>query len=219
MYKILMLEDDQYLLFQYEDALKDLGFIVDAETNIKTFYDKSITSDYDAIVCDMALPPNDFIDNLESMGGWRTGLALCKKIRSNGSDAKLIALTNSNLSEAAEWFSQDESVAYFTKRLFPPLEFSIALKYILDNPDCDFQELDETTALHHQLINTRIHIPTNQNDIIDKLDKIIESLNSNDTKTFKTSITDFISLTANVSGIVSSIPVVKDLISFLQTLI
>lgn len=79
MYKILMLEDDEYLLFQYEDALKDIGFIVDAETDIRTFYNKSITSDYDAIVCDMALPADDFIDNLESMGGWRTGLALCKK--------------------------------------------------------------------------------------------------------------------------------------------
>lgn len=219
MYKILMLEDDQYLLFQYEDALKDIGFFVDAETDIRTFYNKAITSDYDAIVCDMALPSDNFINNLESMGGWRTGLALCKKIRSNGSDAKLIALTNSGLSEAAEWFSQDESVAYFTKRLFPPLEFSIALKYVLDNPDCNFHELDETNTLHYQLINTRNHIPINQNEIIERLDKIIESLELNNSKTFKTSITDFISLTANISGIISSIPIAKDLISFLQALI
>lgn len=219
MYKILMLEDDQYLLFQYVDALKDIGFFVDAETNIKKFYDKSINNDYDAIVCDMALSSDGFINNLESMGGWRTGLALCKRIRLNGSDAKLIALTNSELSEAAEWFSQDESVAYFTKRLFPPIEFSIALKNILDNPDCNFQELNETNTLHYQLINTRSHIPTNQNDIIDRLDKIIDSLKSNDSKTFKASITDFISLTANISGIISSIPTAKDLISFLKTLI
>ncbi len=52
--------------------------------------------DYDAIVCDIALSPDDIIDNIESMGGWRTGLALCKRIRSNGSDAKLIVLTNSD---------------------------------------------------------------------------------------------------------------------------
>lgn len=219
MYKILMLEDDQYLLFQYEDALKDIGFFVHAETDIRKFYDKSRNFDYDAIVCDMALPTDDFIDNLESMGGWRTGLALCKKIRSNGSDAKLIALTNSNLPEAAEWFSQDESVAYFTKREFPPLQFSIALKYILDNPDYGFHELTENDTLQHYLEDARNNIPNSQNDIIERLDKIIESLNSNNSKSFRASVASFISLTANISGIVSSIPATKDLLSFLQTLI
>lgn len=219
MYKILMLEDDQYLLFQYEDSLKDLGFIVDAETDIRTFYNKSINSDYNAIVCDMALPTDNFIDNLESMGGWRTGLALCKKIRSNGSDAKLIALTNSDLAEAAEWFSQDESVAYFTKRSFPPLEFSIALKYILDNPDYNFHEFTENDTLQHYLNEARNNIPNAQNELIERLDKIIESLNSNNSKSFKASVANFISLAANISGIASSIPIAKELFSFLQTLI
>lgn len=219
MYKILMLDDDQYLLFQYEDALKDIGFSVDAETAIRIFYKKAITSDYDAIVCDMALPTDDFIDNLESMGGWRTGLALCKKIRSNGSNAKLIALTNSNLSEAAEWFSQDESVAYFTKKSFPPLEFSLALKYILDNPYYEINEFTENSTLQYYLKETRNNIPDSQNDIIVRLDKIIESLNSNDSKSFKTSIINFVSFTANISGIVSSLPILKKLISFFQTLI
>lgn len=219
MYKILMLEDDEYFLFQYEDTLKDFGFTVDAETNIRTFYDKSINSDYDAIVCDMALPADDFIDSRESMGGWRTGLALCKKIRSNGSDAKLIALTNSNLSEAAEWFSQDESVAYFTKRAFPPLEFSIALKYILDNPDYNFNEFTENDTLQYYLENVKSNTPNLQNDIIDRLDKIIKALNSNNCKSFKTSVADFISLAANISGVISSIPVTTDLFSFFQSLV
>lgn len=219
MYKILMLEDDQYLLFQYNDTLKDAGFLVDAETDIRKFYDKSLNNDYDAIVCDMALPSDDFIDDIESMGGWRTGLALCKKIRSNGSDAKLIALTNSNLSEAAEWFSQDESVAYFSKRAFPPLEFSLALKYVLDNPDYEFHEFTENDTLQYYLEKMRNHVPNSQKDIIERLDKILESLKSNDCNSFKASITNFISLAANISGIMSSIPTAKDLISFLQTLI
>ena len=118
MYKILMLEDDQYLLFQYIDALKDIGFAVEAETDIKTFYSKSIAYDYDAIVCDIALPADDFLDGIESMGGWRTGLALCKKIRSNGSDAKLVALTNSDLSEAAEWFHKMNLLPILLKDYF-----------------------------------------------------------------------------------------------------
>ena len=218
MYKILMLEDDQYLLFQYEDALKDIGFFVDAETDIRTFYNKAITSDYDAIVCDMALPSDNFINNLESMGGWRTGLALCKKIRSNGSDAKLIALTNSDLSEAAEWFSQDESVAYCSKVNYPPLEFAIALKHILDNPDISSGELEETDTLQHRILVARNNIPNTNIEIIERLDNIIEALKSSDTKSFKSSVTDFLSLAANISGIISSTPTFLELISSLSKL-
>lgn len=219
MYKILMLEDDQFLLFQYAESLKDNGFNVDYTTNIETFYVKAISNEYDAIVCDINLPTNNFLSDIETMGGWRTGLAICKKIRLNGSDAKLIALTNSVLPEAVEWFSQDESVAYCNKRDYPPLEFSIILKAILNNPDSVFGELEENHTLQHQLLETRNHIPNAQNEIIERLDKIIESLNSNDSKSFKTSITDFISLAANISGIASSIPVIKDLITVLKTIV
>lgn len=218
MYKILIIDDDQYLLFQYEDALKDIGFSVDAETDIKPFYDKAISYDYDAIICDMALPSGDFIDNIESMGGWRTGLALCKKIRSNGSNAKLIALTHSNLSEAAEWFSQDESVAYCSKAEYPPLEFAIALKRILDNPDIPMGELEETDTLRHHIIVVRNNIPDTNSEIIERLDKIIDALKSNDNKSFKSSVTDFLSFVANISGIISSIPTLMELISSLNKL-
>ncbi len=219
MYKILMLEDDQFLLFQYAESLKDNGFNVDYTTNVETFYARAINNEYDAIVCDINLPANNFLSDIETMGGWRTGLAICKKIRLNGSDAKLIALTNSMLPEAVEWFSQDESVAYCNKRNYPPLEFSIILKAILNNPDSAFGELEENHTLQYQLLETRNQIPNTHNEIIERLDKIIESLDSNDNKSFKTSITDFISLAANISGIVSSIPVIKDLITVLKTIV
>ncbi len=62
-------------------------------------------------------------------------------------------------------------------------------------------------------------MPDSQNEIMERLDEIIESLKSNNSKSFKTSITNFIALAANISGIVSSIPVTKDLFSFLQSLI
>ncbi len=125
----------------------------------------------------------------------------------------------SHLPEAAEWFSQDESVAFFVKNLFSPLEFSIALKYLLDNPDYKFNESAENDTLQHYLQKVRNNMPDSQNEIIERLDEIIESLKSNNSKSFKTSITNFIALAANISGIVSSIPVTKDLFSFLQSLI
>lgn len=219
MYKILMLEDDPFLLFQYAENLKDNDFHVDSTTDIEYFYSKASNNDYDAIVCDINLPANNFLSDLETIGGWRTGLAICKKIRSNGSDAKLIALTNSMLPEAVEWFSQDESVAYCNKRYYPPLEFTITLKRILDNPNYAFGELEEVDTLQHCIREMRNQIPNTQNDIIERLDTIIESLNSSDNKSFKTSIKEFISLTANVSGILTSIPTIKKLITIFQTLI
>lgn len=219
MYKILMLEDDQFLLFQYTETLEDNGFNVYSTTDIELFYSKAITNNYDAIVCDINLPTNNLLSNLETMGGWRTGLALCKKIRLHGSDSKLIALTNSTLPEAVEWFSQDESVAYCNKRYYPPLEFAIALKSILDNPDNVFGELEETNTLQYQALETRHCIPNSQDDIIEKLDQILDALNSNNSKSLKNSITDFISLAANISGIISSIPTLKEFIIFVQNLI
>lgn len=214
-----MLEDDPFLLFQYAETLKDNCFYVDYTTDLENFYLKAISNYYDAIVCDINLPANNFLSDLETMGGWRTGLAICKKIRFDGSNAKLIALTNSILPEAVEWFSQDESVAYCNKRHYPPLEFAIMLKYILNNPDYIFGELEETDTLHYHLLNSRNHISNTQSEIIERLDKIIEALDSNDNKSFKTSITDFISFAANVSGILSAIPSIKDLITKLQILI
>ena len=115
--------------------------------------------------------------------------------------------------------SQDESVAYFTKRLFPPLEFSIALKYILDNPDCDFQAFTENDTLQYYLVKMRNQIPASHNNVIEQLDKIIECLNADNSKSFKASVTNFIALTANISGVISAVPVIKELISFLKTLI
>lgn len=219
MYKLLMLEDDEYVLSDYSNFLKDSGFIVDSTSDIKLFYSKTINNDYDAIICDIRLSAKNLFDEIDSDRGWKTGLALCKKIRSDGNDAKLIALTNSTLPEVIEWFSQDESVAYCNKTYYPPLEFAIALKNILDNPDIMFGELEEADTLQHRILATRSNIPDTYNEIIEHLDKIIESLNSNDCKSFKTSITDFISLTANIAGIVSSIPTVKDLVSWLRALL
>lgn len=219
MYKILMLDDDPFLLFVYVEKLKDYGFSVDSTTDIEEFYSMAIDNNYDAIVCDINLPANNFLSDLETMGGWRTGLAICKKIRFQGSDAKLIALTNSILPEAVEWFSQDESVAYCNKRYYPPLEFTITLKRILDNPDYTFGELNENDTMRHQLIDSRNQIPNVQNEIIERLDKIIESLNKDDSKSFKTSIVDFISITSDISGIISTIPTIKDLLALFKTFI
>lgn len=218
MYKILMIDDDEFRLSDYSNFLKDSGFIVDSTSDIELFYSKTINSDYDAIICDIRLSAKNLFDEIDSDHDNKTGLALCKKIRDNGNDAKLIALTYSTLPEAVEWFSQNESVAYCHKDYYPPLEFAIALKNILDNPDIMFGELEQDDTLQHRILVTRNNIPNTNNEIIERLDKIIEAIESNDSKSFKSSVTDFLSLVANISGIISSIPTLMELISSLSKL-
>lgn len=214
-----MLDDDKYLLFQYEDSLKDIGFDVDSSTDIRKFYSLATDNEYDAIVCDISLSANEFLSDLETMGGWTTGLAICKKIRWKKPSIKLIALTNCILPEVVEWFTLDESVAYCNKRYYPPLEFAITLKYILENPHCTFGELGESDTVLYNLYNSRNDIPNTQKEIIEKLDKIIEALTLNDNVSFKSNVENFISLFANISGILTSIPTFKDLITMFQSLL
>lgn len=216
MYNILMLDDDRFLLFQYFEVLKDNGFKVKMTTDLRTFYETALNETFDAIVSDINLPADNLFGDFETMAGWRTGLAACKEIRFHGSDAKLIALTNSTLPEAVEWFSQDESVAYFRKKYYPPLEFSIALKYILDNPDCIFGEFEEDNTLQKQLSDIRKDLSKQKNEIlIEKLDEIIKALKSDDSKSFKSSFRDFISTFSDVASILSSLPIIKEIISLL----
>lgn len=101
---------------------------------------------------------------------------------------------------------------------YPPLEFAIALKRILDNPDISLGELEETDALQNRILMARNNIPNTNSEIIERLDKIIEALKSSDNKSFKSSVSDFLSLTANISGIISSIPTLMDLVSTLSNL-
>ncbi len=216
MYNILMIDDDQFLLYQYVEVLENLGFNVESTTDLKTFYKLAIHKSYDAIISDINMSSNNLFNDIETGAGWRTGLIVCRKIRFQGSDAKLIALTNSTLPEAVEWFSQDESVAFFKKRDYPPLEFAIALKSILVNPDCCFGEFEEDNTLKTQFITVRDALKNDQNQIvIEKLDKIINTLKCNDSKSFKNSIKDLISTVSDATSIISTFPIIKEIITLI----
>ena len=71
----------------------------------------------------------------------------------------------------------------------------------------------------YNLYNSRNDIPNTQKEIIEKLDKIIEALTLNDNVSFKSNVENFISLFANISGILTSIPTFKDLITMFQSLL
>ena len=42
MYKILMIDDDSFLLSDYTDVLEESGFIVHSTSNVELFYSKTI---------------------------------------------------------------------------------------------------------------------------------------------------------------------------------
>ena len=96
---------------------------------------------------------------------------------------------------------------------YPPLEFAIILKQILDNPDISLGELEESNTMKYHISEVCNQIPNNQKEIIELLNKIIDILESNNYKSFKTYIIDFISLVNNVSGIFSTLPQIEFLIT------
>ncbi len=224
MYKILMIEDDGFLADDYITKLEENGFNVDFENDINIFYEKAKNDDYDAIVLDLAMPYNSIkeeldIDEIETHGGFYTGLVVAKRLRNDGVCTKIIALSHSNSPEAITWFSQDNSSAFISKFAYPPLEFAMILKHILNNPELTFGELDERHALLYRLQTLRSSIPGSQYELLKHIDRAIQSLENDNSESFKISISGILSSIANIAGIISSIPTVGDIIALLSELV
>lgn len=222
MYNILLLDDDIYRLYSYKDELSLLDFNTTICSEINDFLELSLNNDYDAIIVDICLPDNGVISSIASMGGWRTGLELCKKIREHKS-SKLIALTYSTLPEVVEWFTQDESVEYFNKEKFPPKEFAFFLNKVLSNPDASLDELLSNTEIASHLKNISEYATTQKlpelNIIADKLDTIILLLNRNENKNALSSIKETLGLLANISSVLSLYEPLKSLVIYLKFLL
>jgi DNA-binding NarL/FixJ family response regulator len=60
------------------------------------------------------LPPGG-LGYRETQGGYKTGIALAKRLRDTLPDARILALTLSTDPEVERWFTNDDSVAYASK--------------------------------------------------------------------------------------------------------
>lgn len=133
-YKVIILDDDTYRSQQYVDQLNMRGFDAATTDSIPKVLELATFEEYDAFILDIQMNDTTSVfSSTETYGGWATGLALYHKLRDIRTDVKMVALTYSNLPEAVEWFTHDESVDYFNKEEYNPKNFPEALYHSLNH--------------------------------------------------------------------------------------
>lgn len=89
MKKILLVEDDPFLVDIYTTKFKEAGFVVDVATDGEMALEKANDSGIDLVVLDIVLPQTD---------GW----AILEKIKSNENTQNLKVMILSNLGQKGE---------------------------------------------------------------------------------------------------------------------
>jgi predicted nucleotide-binding protein len=112
--RILFVDDEPYHSRQYVEELELAGYEVIAVSTVKSALAQAKTRDFDAVILDVMLPPGG-LGYRETQGGYKTGIALAKKLRDALPDARILALTLSTDPEVERWFTNDDSVAYASK--------------------------------------------------------------------------------------------------------
>jgi DNA-binding response OmpR family regulator len=121
--KILIVEDDNFLLNIYETIFKNEGFEVQTAGDGENGYELAVSLFPDVILLDIMLP------------GDMDGLAVLKKIRQNESMKDLPVMIMSNLSDdktISEGMALGAS-GYFTKSQFNPDDVLRNIKMLLKN--------------------------------------------------------------------------------------
>lgn len=151
-YKIGLLDDDLFRIYQYSEKLQLYGFTTKIFDSISEAIIWVETHDLDAFVIDIHMNDTEHLfSTIESHGGWTTGLALFHKLREISPDIKIVALTNSSLPEVVEWFTTDDSVDYFFKEDYSPYNFPSALFQSLENYYCLFDDRSELDERYHKI--------------------------------------------------------------------
>jgi predicted nucleotide-binding protein len=130
--KILFVDDDRFLSIVYVDALRDEGYEVVEASGVDSAISLARDRDFDAVILDIMLPPGRSFTNLETQGGFKTGIALARRLREMLPAAGIVALTMSTDPEVQEWFTSDDTVAYADKKSVLPNQLARIVKNLLE---------------------------------------------------------------------------------------
>ena len=132
-YKVLFVDDDPYSSQTYTDELQNIGLSVSQVQGVDEALRMVKRNSYELIILDVMMSHGNYFSEIETAGGYKTGIALAREIREYQSNALIVCLTNSNDPEVESWFTQDEYVAYFNKKEILPEKFAKKLSYALFN--------------------------------------------------------------------------------------
>lgn len=226
MYKVLMLEDDRFRLYEYAEVLNENGFLVTATSSVNEFVE-NISEEYDGYIIDINIYSEESIPytNIDTMGGWKTGYVIAKSIREKKPFAYIAALTNSCLPDVRKYFSKNDSVGYYNKLCYPPYEFAIALysqmsKYLdgttvsFNTSTCDSFILKEALKDYRKYFE--IHEFPDKHEIIKRLDEIIEMMGKEKSQDINNKIFNFVQLVSSLLTIFSMRDTVMELVKILH---
>jgi CheY-like chemotaxis protein len=126
--RILFIDDDVYGSALYVGALEAVGFRVDFVHDVDTAVAWADGERYDAVIIDIMMPHGQFFDQMETAGGYRTGIALGRELRDRQPGVPMIALTNSRDADVEAWYNLQPEFGYFYKGDYPPEEFALRVR-------------------------------------------------------------------------------------------
>jgi predicted nucleotide-binding protein len=126
---ILWVDDDLFFMQALVDRVNDEGFLVltadgpDQALQLLETHSASIR----LAILDIAMPHGQMFSALESRGGFATGLALARRIRTDYPDLKILAFSVATEPEIIDWFRRN-TLGYLIK----PARLSEVLRTIND---------------------------------------------------------------------------------------
>lgn len=115
-YKVLIVEDDPYVLQWIVDSLQMEGFEVHSSELSEHFFDYLTLNEFDVIVLDIMMDPINLFDATEAHGGFATGKLLAREIRDRNPVQKIVAHSSHRDAGIIEWFQCQEGMAFVPKR-------------------------------------------------------------------------------------------------------
>jgi predicted nucleotide-binding protein len=103
----LFIDDDIFSIQSVIHDLSDKGFNVTICKGADAAMSCAKNRKFDLIISDIMMEPASF-NFIETAGGFKTGLAICRKIREMQPEAMFVAYTLSKDPEVIKWFSQNE---------------------------------------------------------------------------------------------------------------
>jgi CheY-like chemotaxis protein len=115
--RVLLAEDDAFYRQQLSELLTDQGLSVEAVSTPKEALER-LEQSFDCAIFDVMLPNDESvtgISNVESWGGYRSGIALARRARESSNVTSIILLSGASEESDARTWAEQNGVVFVSK--------------------------------------------------------------------------------------------------------
>jgi CheY-like chemotaxis protein len=120
---ILFIDDDKFDSMNYITRLRDSGFHVKYMSSAINGLFEAERNRYTLIIVDIMMPKPKNFSIIETAGGYKTGIALTRRLIENGNYDYIVGLTNSTDRSVYDYFEKQNEFRCFCKRTTTPDDF------------------------------------------------------------------------------------------------